>query len=195
MVIIIPTKPLSTLPTKPLLPLLRQQQPILHPTTPLQHIRILTTLVPLTTHIRTSQLELLRQTRLARPLHVLRVVVRSLVRAAHHIDAVELAHTCRPHALQLRDGGDAAGGRLLAGADGEGGDFGEQDGIAGYFGGIGDAGGEGGVAEEQEEEGGDDGGVEGSRHVRLGGMWWLFGCCWTRDAVYGSQEWKVAICW
>jgi hypothetical protein len=102
---------------KPLLPLLRQEQALLHRTTPLQHPRVIGVLIAFTDDLRTPQLELLREIRSATPLNVFGLVVRTLVRAAHYVDFVVLATWALAH--ELGDGGDAAVGCLFVGAEGE----------------------------------------------------------------------------
>ena len=122
---------------KPPLPSLRQNKPILNPTTPLQHVRILGTLIPLANNLRAPQLELARQAGLASPLHVFGGVVGSCIGAAHHVDAVQ-ASGISAYALELGDGRAAAGGCLAAGVEGEGFDVGEEDCVCGGFAGGGE---------------------------------------------------------
>jgi hypothetical protein len=116
----LPFIPTATPPSTaiPFLALLRQKQPILNPTTALQDPLIVRAFVALANHLRAAELELRRQVRGTAPLHVLGVVVAALVRAAHDVDFVVLAAGAL--AGELRDGGDAAVGGFLVGAEGEG---------------------------------------------------------------------------
>ncbi|KFY10638.1 hypothetical protein V492_04909 [Pseudogymnoascus sp. VKM F-4246] len=132
-----------------LLPPLRQQQPILHATTPLQHPRILRSIIAFTYDIRAPQLKLLGQISRARPLDILVVVIAAGVLAAHHIDAVVTAAVAAG-AFELRDGGDAAMRGLGGGAEGERFHLAEEDAGALFAAGGGGV----GEGEEGEEEGG-----------------------------------------
>ena len=114
------------------LSLLRKYQPVTHPTTPLQHIRILWRIITLTRNIRTAQLELHRQRSLASPLHIVVVVIRTCIVATHYIYIVE-AFGIAACALQLGDWRAAASAGFLVGAESEAGDFGEEDAVGGLF--------------------------------------------------------------
>lgn len=148
---------MSTTPIN-LLPPLRQQQPILNPTTPLQHPRVLGALVAFAYHIRAPELELLGQISRARPLDVLVVVVAPRVLAAHHVDLV-VSTSVAADAFELWDCRDAAVCGLGVGAESEALDLGEEDAGAGFAG----CGGGVGEGEEGEEEGG-----EGGEEVHFG---------------------------
>jgi hypothetical protein len=118
------------------LSLLSKHKPIAHPTTPLQHIRILRRIITLTRNIRTAQLEVSRQRSLASPLNVVVIVVRASIGAAHDIYIVETPciATC---ALQLWDWRTATSASFLAGAKSQAGDFGEEDAVGGFAEGVG----------------------------------------------------------
>jgi hypothetical protein len=136
------------------LPLGGEQEPVLDATASFQHIGVIRRRVPFADDIGATQLEFGWQRRLARPLHVLRVVPRALVRAPHRVDLVEATYLRRRYTLQLRDCADASVAGLRAGAEGEGLYVGEEDGVLGF-------GCERGRdVEEEGEEGGEDRGWE-----------------------------------
>lgn len=147
---------------EPSLPELRQQQPVLDAAAALEHPGVLGAAVPLADDVRGAELELRRQRRGAGPLDILVVVVGALVDAAHRVDRGEVADALGgASAGQLRDGREAARGGHLVGAQGEGVDFGEEDGV--FAGGLlvrrgsaegEDRGEEGEEREEEEEESG-----------------------------------------
>lgn len=144
---------------KPPLPHLSQHEPILHPTAPLQHPWVLRAPVPLAHDVRRPQLELRRQLRGAGPLDVLFVVVGPLVRAAHRVDRVQGAEALGgPDAGELGDRGHAAGSGHAVAAEGEGVDFGEEDGVGArgllLLGGYSSEGEDGGEEGEEEDGGG-----------------------------------------
>ena len=118
------------------LSLLREHKPIAHPTTPLQHIRIVRRIITLTRNIRTAQLKVSRQRGLASPLNVIVIIVRTGIGAAHDIYIVETPCVAAC-ALQLWDWRTAASAGLLAGAESQTGDFGEEDAVGGFAEGLG----------------------------------------------------------
>lgn len=105
----------------PILALARlgENKSILNTTAPLQDRRILNRVIALTRHVGSTKLELRRQRRLARPLHVRVVVVGAAVGAAHDVDIVK-AFCVAADACQLWDCGGAAGGSEFVLAEGEG---------------------------------------------------------------------------
>lgn len=100
------------------LPSLRQDQPILHATASLQHVRILRAVIALADHFRASQFELCWEARLASPLHVFGSVFRPGVCAAHHFDIVQ-AFGVATDAVELWYGWATAGSCLAAAMEGQ----------------------------------------------------------------------------
>ena len=82
-------------PPESLLPQLRQQQPILNSTAPLQHPFIICVPVSLAHNVRRSQLELRRERRRTGPLDVFFVVVEASINATHCFQGVHVADAFR----------------------------------------------------------------------------------------------------
>jgi hypothetical protein len=78
--------------SKPLLPFLSKQHPILNPTTPLQDPFIVCISVSLADDVCCAELELGWEVGVAGPLYVFGVVVVALVGAAHYLWLVEVAY-------------------------------------------------------------------------------------------------------
>lgn len=105
----------------PLLPLIRQDESVLHAARTAQHVRVFGGCVPFADDLCAAEFERGGQRRRAGPLDVFGAVACALVLAAHHVDGgLEGAEACWGYAFQLRDGGDAAVGCFGAGAEGEG---------------------------------------------------------------------------
>lgn len=96
--------------------MLGEHEAVLDAAAALQHVCVVGAGVPLAGDVGAAELELGRQGGGARPLHVLGVVGGALVRAAHHVDLVQLADGGRGYAAQLGDGGQAAVSGLRAAA-------------------------------------------------------------------------------